>query len=44
MFSKKENKIISQQTPKRPNIYDAHIEVDLGGLNICEAFADIFCF
>ena len=44
MFSKTENKIISQQTPKRPYIYDAHIEVELGDLKNCKVFADFFLF
>ena len=44
MFSKTENKIISQQTSKILYIYDAHIEVELGDLKNCEVFADFFVF
>ena len=44
IFSKTEQKFVSQQTRKGPYIYDFHIEVGWGGLKIRHVFADFFLF
>ena len=43
-FFLKQKKIISQQTHNGPYIYDINIEVEWGGLKICQVFADFFVF
>ena len=35
---------MSQQTRKGPYIYDVDIEVEWGGLKICQVLADFFVF
>ena len=44
IFSKTEQKFVSQQTRKGPYIYDFHIEVGWGGLKIRHVFANFFVF